>query len=140
MLGCLRWASVPWYKIEDWSEGLKDFVAPSKLSAIWQRYPSPLITVSEAVGQKSENELTLVFSVTTLDLLMNPFLNLSLQNPSSRRLVRTGDFEDMRGIDPVVRASSHYIVNLSSNSNDVLINWDLTQSVRALTAASRTVT
>ena len=64
---------------------------------------------------------TLVFSITALNLLMDPLLNLSFQNPCPRRLVKVGNLEDMCRIDPVVRAPAHYVV-----SRDIaLVHWDL---------------
>lgn len=43
---------------------------------------------------------------------MDPFLYLALENTGSCRLVETGNFEDMGGIDPIIRASSHHTVRV----------------------------
>lgn len=51
--------------------------------------------------------VTLIFAVASLHFLMNTFLHFSLQDSSSRGLVKPGDFKDMRRVDPIVGSSPH---------------------------------
>lgn len=55
---------------------------------------------------------TLKFAITSLDLLVVSLLYIALEDPSSRRLVKAGGFQDMRGIDPIVGLASHYMLPL----------------------------
>ena len=50
---------------------------------------------------------TLIFAVTSLNLLVNVLLHLALENSCPGRLVEAGRLEDVCGIDPVVRAPAH---------------------------------
>ena len=52
--------------------------------------------------------LTLTLSVSTLHLLMDPFLHLSLQDPGSLRLVEIRDLEQLCRIQPSVILPSHH--------------------------------
>jgi hypothetical protein len=56
--------------------------------------------------------VTLVFSISTLNLLMDAFLNLPFEDAGSRRLVKPSRFEDMCRIDPVVCPSSHDAISV----------------------------
>lgn len=56
---------------------------------------------------------TLVFAITALDLLMHAFLYLSFQYPRSGRLVKVCDFQNVRGIDPIIGSAAHYMVALN---------------------------
>lgn len=53
---------------------------------------------------------TLIFPVTSLDLLMMTFLDLPLQNSCPRRLVVIRNFEDVSGIDEVVISPTHDMI------------------------------
>jgi len=55
--------------------------------------------------------LTLVFSISTLYLLMYPLLHLALENTGPGRFVEVGDFQDVCRIDPVVGSAAHYVVS-----------------------------
>ena len=52
----------------------------------------------------------MVFSITALDLLMDPFLHLSFEDACPGRLVEVGNFQDMCRIDPVIGATAHDMV------------------------------
>lgn len=56
------------------------------------------------------NPCTLVFSISTLNFLMHTLLHFSFQNPCSCRFVEACDFENVSGIDPVIRTTSHDVV------------------------------
>lgn len=64
---------------------------------------------------------TLIFPVSTLDLLMHAFLHFSFQDPRPRGLVKIGYFEDMCGIDPAVGPPAHDIVAVDIE----LVDWYL---------------
>ena len=57
-------------------------------------------------------KLTLIFPISTLHLLVHILLYLALQHPRARRLVKVGDFQYVRGIDPVVHTPAHDMVSL----------------------------
>lgn len=61
--------------------------------------------------------ITLVFSITTLHLLMHPLLDLSFENSSSCRLIESSCLENMRCIDPVIRPPSHNTVAIDLELN-----------------------
>ena len=71
----------------------------------------PNLHVSERTRTRG-NPFTLVFSVATLNLFMNTFLDLSLQYPGARGLVKSSDLQDMGCVDPIVRSTSHDMVAL----------------------------
>lgn len=50
---------------------------------------------------------TLIFAITTLDLLMYAFLNFALKNPCSRRFIETCYFEDVCCVDPIIGPPPH---------------------------------
>jgi hypothetical protein len=52
----------------------------------------------------------LVFSVASLHLLVHAFLDFALEDSGAGGLVEIGDLEDVCCIDPVVCATSHYMV------------------------------
>ena len=64
------------------------------------------------------DSLTLILSITSLNLLMYTFLHFSLQNSCSLRLVIVGYLEDMRSIDPIVLAASHDMVSIDIEFKD----------------------
>lgn len=49
-----------------------------------------------------KRSLTLVFSITPLDLLMNVLLHISLEDSGSSWFVETGSLQDMSSINPIV--------------------------------------
>lgn len=53
---------------------------------------------------------TLVLSISALNLLMNIFLHLALEDSSARWLVEPSGLEDMGRIDPVIVSPSHYML------------------------------
>jgi hypothetical protein len=56
---------------------------------------------------------TLIFPVSTLDLLVYTLLHLALKNPSPAGLVILRDFQDVGSVDPIVRSSSHAVVTFA---------------------------
>lgn len=54
--------------------------------------------------------LTLVFAITSLDLLVYAFLDFSLEDAGAGGLVVVGYLEDVRRVDPVVAAAAHDMV------------------------------
>jgi hypothetical protein len=56
---------------------------------------------------------TLVFSVSTLHLLMYALLHLALKNAGPARLVVVRDLQDVGSIDPVVGSASHTVVTFA---------------------------
>lgn len=55
-------------------------------------------------------QCTLVFSVSTLHLLVYTFLHLALENSSPTRFIVFGDFQYVGSVDPVVRSASHTMI------------------------------
>lgn len=53
---------------------------------------------------------TLILAVASLHLLVRAFLHFPFEYTGSSRLVVVGDLEDMCGIDPIVRTSTHYMI------------------------------
>lgn len=70
----------------------------------------PVQYVSALDMRTNSQTLTLVLSISTLNLLVHAFLHLPLQDSGSRRLVVFGYLKDVRRIDPVVLASAHDMV------------------------------
>ena len=65
--------------------------------------------------------VTLIFAITSLHLLMHSLLDLALQNPCPRGLVKVCDFQDVRCVDPVVGPPSHDMIAF----HIVLVYWYL---------------
>jgi hypothetical protein len=57
---------------------------------------------------------------------MGPFLDLTLENPGSRRFVKTSYFENMCGIDPIIASSAHNTFAIDFE----LVHWNLLNRVR----------
>ena len=64
---------------------------------------------------------TLVFAVSSLNLLVYTLLHFSLENPSSGWLVEVRDFQDVCSIDPIVRSTSHDLISFAQE----LVHRDL---------------
>lgn len=97
------------------------FQAASPLSqhaAISKRYPSAYI-IAGVNGVNREDVIldlkkrTLIFAITSLHFLMRVFLNLSFQNSRTSRFVELGNFQNMRGVDPIVGSSTHNMVAIN---------------------------
>lgn len=58
-------------------------------------------------------QCTLVFSVSTLHLLVYTLLHLALENSSPTGFIVFGNFQDMGSVDPVVCSASHAMVALA---------------------------
>ena len=56
---------------------------------------------------------TLVFSVSTLYLLVYTLLHLALEDSSPARFIVFGDFQYMGSVDPVVGSASHTVVTFA---------------------------
>jgi len=56
---------------------------------------------------------TLIFSVSTLYLLVDTLLYLALKDSSPAWFVVFGNFQDMGSVDPVVCSASHTMVALT---------------------------
>lgn len=73
------------------------------------------------------SDLTLILSVSALDLFVRTLLHLPLENTRSCRLVIVGYDQDMSRIDPVVGSSPHNMLALYHN----LVDGDLLGVVSA---------
>lgn len=58
-------------------------------------------------------QCTLVFSVSTLHLLVYTLLHLALEDSSPTGLIVFGDFQYMGSINPVVCSASHTMIALA---------------------------
>jgi hypothetical protein len=67
-------------------------------------------------------KLTLVLSISTLDLFMYSLLDFSLQDSCTGRLIKSSSLQNMSRIDPVVGSTPH---NMRARSNIVLVDWNL---------------
>jgi hypothetical protein len=56
---------------------------------------------------------TLVFSISTLHLLVYTLLHLTLEDSGSTGFIVLGDFQNMGSVDPVVCSASHTMVALA---------------------------
>jgi hypothetical protein len=72
---------------------------------------------------------TLVFSVSTLHLLMHTFLYLTLEDPSSTGFIIFRDLQDVSSVDPVVGSASHTVVAFAVE----LVDRDLDKGIRGWT-------
>jgi hypothetical protein len=63
-------------------------------------------------ANESMAQLTLIFAVASLHLLMHSLLHFSLQDPRSRRLVVCRSLQDVRCIDPVVYSACSLVYSL----------------------------
>lgn len=69
-------------------------------------------------GPQTSSLCTLIFSVTTLHLLVYPLLHFALKDAGPGRLVVVGDLEDVGGIYPVIGASAHDMIAFNSELID----------------------
>lgn len=93
MFGRWRRASVAGDVVEDGAHLVEDAVALCQVAAFLERNPCAL-----------------VLSIAALDLLVDAFLDLALEDTGARRLVVLGYLEDVGSIDPVVCATAHDMV------------------------------
>lgn len=113
MLWSLRWTLVTRNEIEDGQQDSQDPIPLCQITSTLQWYPGSCpwsLSVAVRNGRGSRAVPTLVLSISSLNLLMNPLLHFPLQDPGSRRFVEVGDLEDMCGIDPVIRPPPHHLV------------------------------
>lgn len=80
----------------------------------------------------------LVFSITTLNLLMQFLLHLTLQDTSPSRLIETSSFQNVCRIDPVVMATAHDMF-LEVGSELELVDGDLRMSAISMAQDSNEV-
>lgn len=123
MLGCGWRRLVAWHEVKDGPHLVQHVVALGKLSAFGKRYPCScqLSDLSHAPFICDLVSLTLIFSVSTLDLLVYTLLHLALEDAGPARLVVVRDFQDVGSIDPVVGSASHTVVTFAIE----LIDGDL---------------
>ncbi len=107
MTGSRRRALTTCRVLEDGSEAVVDIIPLGELFSYVQGYPCAL-----------------VLAVTTLDLLVDIFLNLAFENASTGRLVEAGTLEDMSGIDPIVESPAHYMF-LKLRAELIFVHRDL---------------
>ena len=62
---------------------------------------------TKANSKQGAKKLALVFPISTLDFLVDVFLNLALENSSPGRLVKARSLEDMCRINPVILPPPH---------------------------------
>ena len=110
-----RRALVSGSKLKYGSQSLVDIVPVRKGFAVIEGNPSScktgsvsvMVPLSSRVSRRKAHPHTLIFAVPSLNLLMNIFLDLTLQYPSTSRLVKARRFQNVRGIYPVIVTSSH---------------------------------
>ena len=93
MLG-RRWrAPVTGDVVEDGAHLVQNTIPLCQMSPLLEGYPCAL-----------------VFTISTLDLLVHALLDFALKDTGTRRLVVVGYLEDVSGVDPVVGATAHDMV------------------------------
>jgi hypothetical protein len=102
-----RWgAKLARGKLEDGSELLIDIVSLCQSFTLFKW--DPCACRSQRLSPRSEFFWrTLVFTISTLDLLVCLLLNLSLEDSRSGWLIETGGLEDVCRIDPIVSTAAH---------------------------------
>jgi hypothetical protein len=102
-----RWgAVVARDKFEDGAKLLIDAIPMSERFSMFKRNPGAC-NKSESCHEIAFELYALIFSITTLNLLMSLLLYLPLQDTSSGRLIKTSGFQDVCRINPVVMATAH---------------------------------
>ena len=76
------------------------------------------------MGEEVSGLRTLVLSVAALDLLVDIFLDFTLEDAGPRRLVEAGSFKNVGRIDPVVMAPAHDMF-FEVGAKLVLPHWNL---------------
>lgn len=89
------------------AELLVDIAAPGKSFALLERNPGTYFQSVSSLASKRRDRRTLVFSIPTLDLLMQFLLNLAFENSCASGFVEASGFQDMCRINPVIMASAH---------------------------------
>jgi hypothetical protein len=76
--------------------------------------PNPISLARVRVAFNSTSCIyTLVFSVSTLHLLVHTLLHLALEDPSPTGFIIFRDLQDVSSVDPVVGSASHTVVALA---------------------------
>ena len=96
------WAAVAGNVVENLANAFNDAVLLGQGACFIQRDPCAFSKVSVRFRPPDCTALTLIFSITTLNFLMHAILDVLLQASCSRRLVETGDFQNVSGVDPII--------------------------------------
>ena len=121
-------------KFDDGSDELVNLVLFRERDGSFERNPCSCNAKAAfcQLGSIKESEqtrrLTLALAITTLNLLMNTFLHLALQNPSSLRLVKVGHFEQLSRVQPSIILPSHHQLL----ADDKLIHRSTSSSYQSL--------
>lgn len=91
--------------------------------------------VRRAIANLEELQ-TLVFSVATLNFLVDVLLHISLENSSSSWFIETSSLQDMCRIDPVIRSPSHNML-LKLSTELKLVYGNLEQCLLANTQTTQ---
>ena len=122
-----RWrAVVAWNKFENRTKLFVDPIPMGERFTMLERNPGACRKLEG--GHEIAAEIhALVFSITTLNLLMQFLLHLTLQDTSPSRLIETSSFQNVCRIDPVVMATAHDMF-LEVESELELVDGDLRKS------------
>ena len=93
MFGRRRRAAVTRDEVEDPGDAVENAMLLCEHTALVERDPCALI-----------------FAISALDLLMDAFLYLPFEDSCSCRFIEACNFQNVSGIDPVVRSASHDMV------------------------------
>lgn len=117
MFGGRRRTDVAGGKLEDGAQFLVDIVSLRKSFTLLERDPSSWFQ-SDSSSRTVDDERTLVFAVSTLNLLVCLLLDFALEDSGSGRLVETGSLQDVGCINPIITSTAH---NWSRRSADAQI-------------------
>lgn len=76
------------------------------------------------MGSTGEQMRTLIFPVTSLDLLVDVFLHVPLEDACPGRLVEAGGLQNVRRIDPIILSAAHHMF-LKVRTKLVFVDGDL---------------
>lgn len=127
MLWCWWGAVVAWDKFEYRTKFFVDAIPMGERFSMLKRNPSAC-NKSKNCHDIVSGLCALIFPITALNLLMQLFLHLPLQDSSPRWLVKACSLQNMRRINPIIMATTHNMF-LEIGSELVFVDGYLTPSV-----------
>ena len=107
MLGSRRWTVIAGDELEDGTELVIDIVALRQSLTLFEGNPGTFQKSDMPVPMFGKDVRTLVFAISTLNLLVHLLLNLALQDSGTGGLIETSSLQYMRGIDPIIVTTAH---------------------------------
>lgn len=119
MFWCERGAFGGWLELDDRLQQGFAVVLLRKAQAALKWDPSAYNPLSQSKDKILEKVRTLVFPITSLDLLVLALLHLALEDASTLGFVEACDFEDLGRVQPRVVAPSHNCDSLAHPEGNI---------------------